>query len=747
MDEQVLLRSDSLDGMRETGGFGQPLHTLYPQIRAVLASELESVAAWLLAEPVVDRTGSRVDWYTQGDPDHPPQVLSALPEAERTALRARLDELLSRGRALAARYAASDDTHRVQLGAMLQAVLVQPLDEDVFLFEDRLTLVRWGFITDRPWEAPAQAARPVPTPVALPPGDITVPDLAMPVLPTVAPLSSGPAVEQPPPLPEPVPVVESPALPEQPPPLPEAVPVAESPALPEQAPVRQEPLPAPAASSTAPADFTTEEPAREPPLAQNVPPLAAVAAPVETPAPVSLLRYVVVGSGYFWTVFVLALLVLAAAGAWSLWQPGYSPLRAWLSMPPVTNADASAEVARLQARLTQLQAQLVDRQRQCPLPSASGSQIPYADGGTAPGTRDIQPAERLFPGASSSAMGVGSAPKPATGIAPSDLATQPAAGAAPSDLAAKPAAGVASPDLAAKPATGAAPSMAAPAPGSDRPASLEDALQGRAPSPAAKPAAGVASPDLAPQPAAGAAPSDLAAKPATGIAPSDLATKPAAGVAPSMAAPAPGSERPASLEEALQGREPSPAAKPAAGAAPSDLAMQPATGAAPLAPAAKPQPETPPPVMVEATTAEKQEFTERLAAAGAASGEITAALLWNGYADLDLVVICPSGQQLDYQHAAICGGTLDVDANAARDALRDRPVESAYWAAGAALPGDYQVVVRYSPRKDEQVPGAVPFQVRLSQGGQEKVFKGTIQPGKLAPVTTFTVGPSRERAP
>ncbi|HQC72523.1 MAG TPA: hypothetical protein PLE42_07365, partial [Candidatus Competibacteraceae bacterium] len=186
---------------------------------------------------------------------------------------------------------------------------------------------------------------------------------------------------------------------------------------------------------------------------------------------------------------------------------------------------------------------------------------------------------------------------------------------------------------------------------------------------------------------------------------------------------------------------------PAAGIAPSDLATQPAAGAAPFVPAAKPQPETPPPVMVEATKAEKQEFTERLAAAGAASGEITAALLWNGSADLDLVVTCPSGQQLDYQHPAICGGTLDVDANAARDALRDRPVENAYWAAGAALAGDYQVVVRYSPRKDEQAPGAVPFQVRLSQGGQEKVFKGTIQPGKLAPVTTFTVEPSRERAP
>lgn len=34
--EQILLSSSSFDGMRETGGFGQPLHTLYPQIRAVL---------------------------------------------------------------------------------------------------------------------------------------------------------------------------------------------------------------------------------------------------------------------------------------------------------------------------------------------------------------------------------------------------------------------------------------------------------------------------------------------------------------------------------------------------------------------------------------------------------------------------------------------------------------------------------------------------------------------------------------
>ena len=40
MIEQILLRSGSFDGVREIGGFGQPLHALYPQIRSVLASEL-----------------------------------------------------------------------------------------------------------------------------------------------------------------------------------------------------------------------------------------------------------------------------------------------------------------------------------------------------------------------------------------------------------------------------------------------------------------------------------------------------------------------------------------------------------------------------------------------------------------------------------------------------------------------------------------------------------------------------------
>ncbi len=146
-----------------------------------------------------------------------------------------------------------------------------------------------------------------------------------------------------------------------------------------------------------------------------------------------------------------------------------------------------------------------------------------------------------------------------------------------------------------------------------------------------------------------------------------------------------------------------------------------------------------PPVKAEPTPEERREFASRLSAAGAATGEITATLLWNSPGDLDLVVRCPSGQQLDYRNPAACGGALDVDANAARASLSDRPVENAFWPASRAAPGTYEIAVRYAPRKDEQNPGETPFQVRLIRGGQESVFKGAIRPNTVTPVTTFAV--------
>jgi hypothetical protein len=147
-----------------------------------------------------------------------------------------------------------------------------------------------------------------------------------------------------------------------------------------------------------------------------------------------------------------------------------------------------------------------------------------------------------------------------------------------------------------------------------------------------------------------------------------------------------------------------------------------------------------PPVKAEPTPEERREFANRMTATGATSGRITVTLMWNGSSDLDLVVRCPSGRQLDFRNPAECGGTLDVDANAARGNLSDRPVENAFWPVGKAGPGVYEVAVRYVPRKDEEHPQETPFKVLLKRDGQESVYKDiTIRPNAIVPVTTFTV--------
>lgn len=214
----------------------------------------------------------------------------------------------------------------------------------------------------------------------------------------------------------------------------------------------------------------------------------------------------------------------------------------------------------------------------------------------------------------------------------------------------------------------------------------------------------------------------------------DDASPPLAKSAP-HAAPA-GRETPAqALEEALIER--APAATAPTRQPPSAQAELPVKAEPPAR--TEPPAEVEPPVKAEPTPEERQEFASRLSAAGATTGEITATLLWNSPGDLDLVVRCPSGQQLDYRNPAACGGALDVDANSARASLSDRPVENAFWPAGRATPGTYEIAVRYVPRKDEQNPRETPFQVRLIRGGQESVFKGAVRPNTVTPVTTFTV--------
>ena len=695
--EQILLSSSSFDGMRETGGFGQPLHTLYPQIRAVLAGQLGAEVADLLAEPVVDRARGRIDWYAEGDPDRSPMALNDLPEEQRQPILARIEEILGRGRELAERYAASGDVQRMQLGAILKAALGGAVETGVFLVEGRPVMTGWGFAPDRPWEMPAVLAQPTrslsPASDAVAPRDVAIPDIALPELATAPPTEPEPAPppESPPPFPEARGESSLESVPEPPPGV---ATDAASPALNPEAPPQPD-LPPPSPEPSSPPAFTpipgvVSETAGEPLFKPDAEPIrgAAERPAMAEAAPASPLRYVVVGSRYFWSVFALAIVLALGVAGW-VWMKKPAPYP--VADQPATSALAQAQHAEtaLRARLESLLTQLAERRGQCRLPDGSAS--------VAPAIREPGDSRPSIPTQSTVAVTGGDRPPaakaPVPGLAEVPVAETPAAVPGGDRTTALPAQ-IAVPDRAAIPETTiptdrATGSLAASGRNSgDMPSGVAPAAPDR----------------MTPGDAIPAAPDLATASPDTAAAPSTATSRTPSGAE----APAP------SLEDLLVDRSP-----------PSASLRQPS----PMAP----------PVRAEPTVEERREFTNRLSAAGAATGEITVALLWNSPGDLDLVVRCPSGRRLDYQHTVECGGTLDVDANAVRDRLSDRPVENAFWPAGKAEPGSYEIAVRYAPRKDEQNPAETSFQVRLVRGGQESVFKGAIRPNATVPVTTFTV--------
>ena len=628
MAEQILLSSVAFDGVRETGGFGQPLHALYPQIRAVLASELGSETADLLAEPVVDRLRNRIDWYTEGDPDQTPVALSDLSEAQSQPILQQINLRLARGQEMAERYAASGDPQRMQLAVMLKAVLSPPAAADVFLVNDRPVVVHWGFSSDRRWPAAAGVSIHSALAFSDPPSE-GMPDIAIPQW-EAASLHPNPAEA---------------ATPAEPLPLGPSAQAAEH--------AQAAPAPQPERLSEPSASAPAESPARTPDtvLAASSPLVEERKSPA-VDVPETALRYVVVGSGYFWSVAVLALLLALGAVFWRM-----TSRDATGALENEAGSAALAEARQteqaLRRRLEERLAALTEQRRQCPAP-------------------------------------LGAEPAPTTPATP--VSATPAAPA--QSLSGTPAAPAESPPNRLAPSAGL---EAALAPDKQQSTQQEPTRSAGA----ASPVTDAGQTQQEPTRSAGAA------SPVTDAGQTPLATAPEVAAVPAIP----------TLQAALNDAQPA--------------------GAVPTA-----EPASAPATLAEPTPEERQEFTERLSASGAASGEVTATLFWDGHADLDLVVSCPSGQTLDYLTPQGCGGTLDVDANATREHLSNKPVENIFWPAGQVTPGTYKIAVRYAPRKDERNPQPTPFQVRLIRDGQEQVFKGTVRPQRTLPIANFTV---RER--
>lgn len=120
----------------------------------------------------------------------------------------------------------------------------------------------------------------------------------------------------------------------------------------------------------------------------------------------------------------------------------------------------------------------------------------------------------------------------------------------------------------------------------------------------------------------------------------------------------------------------------------------------------------------------KYRMTRRLHEAGAGLGEVAVSLMWDNNDstrnDLDLHVVCPSGEVIMYSHKqSTCGGFLDVD----RQQAANEPIENIVFSRAPS--GSYKVMVHnYSANHINPTP----FRVGLTLDGKREIIEGIMPP-------------------
>jgi hypothetical protein len=142
------------------------------------------------------------------------------------------------------------------------------------------------------------------------------------------------------------------------------------------------------------------------------------------------------------------------------------------------------------------------------------------------------------------------------------------------------------------------------------------------------------------------------------------------------------------------------------------------------------------------------EMGRRLAAAGAKTGDVQISIAWDSVDDIDVhVMVEPlaggSYSMISWMNRrGLCGGFLDVDANANHGMLTRTPVENIFWAKGLAPYGRYTVAIHHFRSWSGQA--RMPVDVAVLVDEEVKRFRpvATVdQP--LTMVTTFDRRPSQ----
>ncbi len=148
----------------------------------------------------------------------------------------------------------------------------------------------------------------------------------------------------------------------------------------------------------------------------------------------------------------------------------------------------------------------------------------------------------------------------------------------------------------------------------------------------------------------------------------------------------------------------------------------------------------------EAAQRAMSELRARLEREGAQSSDVQISLMWNNYNDLDLHVVCPSGERIHGGNKnSACGGELDVDANVRAETRK--PVENVFWEEGKAPAGNYQVYVHhYKKHNKRKSKDPTKFQVIVTPGGEPLEYSGELSSGDpIMLVAEFNLPSPEER--
>ena len=96
----------------------------------------------------------------------------------------------------------------------------------------------------------------------------------------------------------------------------------------------------------------------------------------------------------------------------------------------------------------------------------------------------------------------------------------------------------------------------------------------------------------------------------------------------------------------------------------------------------------------EVRSSNDDDFQARLNRENAKSGGVQVSLIWDNQNDLDLSVLCPSGERISFDNKlSKCGGQLDVDMNEAPTS--EQPVENIFWPEKSVPKGEFKVFVEH----------------------------------------------------